>query len=208
MAEYQLQEESAIAALSTIDRFSSRQPQYGYLRIQELNIRCQVMPDADHAAVIAQARRALPSVDFTYTAGTMLSQLMSTLTVADCNGVDLGTVEELAAALLKNPRYNPVPRYNRFHYKLMAAIARQRGDLKQTVAEIEKAISYQSTAELNMMMVTTLAAQGNFEAANEFIDGALAAAPGNPLRAVAWRRDLEGLREYIRELEQYSRTQE
>jgi hypothetical protein len=204
MATYQLAEEGPLAALSTIDRFAGRYPRHGYLRIQELNIRCQVMPAADHTEVVAQLRRDLPSVDFTYTAGKMLSQLMSTLTVVECNGVDLASVEELANVLRHNPRYSPVPRYNEFHFRLMAAIARQRGNLDQTIASIEKAMSYQPSGELNMMMVTTLGAMGNFGAAYDFIDDAMIAAPRHPLRAVAWRRELEKLREYTRELERYS----
>ena len=208
MATYQLAEEGALPALSTIDRFAARYPQHGYLRIQELNIRCQVMPDADHAQVVAEARRDLPSVDFTYTAGTMLSQLMGTVTAVDCNGIDLATVEDLAGILRGNPRYAPLPKYNQFHFRLMAAIARQRGDLARTIAAIESAMSYQPSGELNMMMVTTLGAQGNFDAAYRFIDGAMAQAPRHPLRAIAWRRELEQLRDYTRELERYSRGEE
>ena len=205
MATYQLAEEGAFRTLATIDRFALQYPQHGYLRIQELNIRCQIMPQEDHSQVVAQARRDLASVDFTYTAGKMLSQLMSTVAAVECNGVDLALVEELAAVLRGNPRYVAVPRYNQFHHRLMAAIARHRGDLDRTIREIESAMSYQPSGELNMMMVTTLGSQGNFEAAYQFIDDALARAPRHPLRAIAWRRELEQLRDYTRELERYSR---
>ncbi len=52
-----------------------------------------------------------------------------------------------------------------------------------------------------MMMVTALAGDGNFDAAEKFIDDALQRTPANPVRAVRWRRDLERLRAYVRELE-------
>ena len=52
-----------------------------------------------------------------------------------------------------------------------------------------------------MMMVTALGGLGQFDAAQEFIDGALKRGPVNPLKAVKWRHDLEELRAYIQELE-------
>jgi hypothetical protein len=52
-----------------------------------------------------------------------------------------------------------------------------------------------------MMMVTALGGDGDFDAAYDFIDDAKNNAPTNPLRAIKWRRDLDGLRAYIDELE-------
>ena len=52
-----------------------------------------------------------------------------------------------------------------------------------------------------MMMVTALAGEGDFDAAREFIDDALANGPLHPLRAWQWRRDLQGLHAYVDELE-------
>ena len=52
-----------------------------------------------------------------------------------------------------------------------------------------------------MMMVTTLAGVGNFDAAREYIDDVRVAAPRNPLQAANWHRDLDELAVYIDELE-------
>jgi hypothetical protein len=57
-----------------------------------------------------------------------------------------------------------------------------------------------------MMMVTALGGAGDFDGAREFMDGALDRQPWNPLRAIAWRRDLQKLRAYIDELERYSQS--
>jgi hypothetical protein len=70
-----------------------------------------------------------------------------------------------------------------------------------TIDNLRKALTYGPSGELNMMMVTALAGDGDFDAAHDFIDDAKNNAPTNPLRAVKWRRDLDGLRAYIDELE-------
>lgn len=208
MATYQLVEEGAFPALATIDGFAGRYPQHGYLRVQELNIRCQVMPGQDHSEVIAQLRNDLPAVEFTFTAGTMLSQLMDTITRVECNGIDLATVEELANRLRGNPRYTSSPGYTQFHHRLMASMARQRGEPDRAVEEIRLAIDARPSRELNMMMVTALGAQGEFTAAQQFIDDARDRGPRHPLRSIAWQRELDQLHSYIRELERYSRSEE
>jgi hypothetical protein len=204
MATYQLSEEGPISTLSTIDRFVLRQPRFAYLRIQELNLRCMYLPEQDHEPTLEQLRRELPNADFTYTAGTMLSQLLSTVISKTCTGVGLDTVAELAQTLQVNPSYAKDPLYRQFHHKLMAGIARQQGNYGGTIDHLEQAIAVNGSAELNMMMTTALAGSGDFEGAREFIDDALQRQPGNPLRAVAWRRDLDKLRDYVNELERYS----
>ena len=201
MATYQLAEEGSLRTLSTIDRFVIEQPQFGYLRIHELNLRCITMPEQDHELVLEQLRRELPNVDATLTAGTMLSQLFDTVMSGNCNGVDIDSVVELAQILQRNPRYALVPGYNQFHHKLLAAIARQQGDHAATIDHLEEAIAYRPSEELHMMMVTALAGAGDFKGADDFINNAMLEKPVNPLKAISWQRNLEGLRAYILELE-------
>lgn len=208
MAGYQLSEEGPLRALSTIENLVARAPQHGYLQTQVLNMRCLFLPDGDHGSVITAAREMLPGVEFTYTAGTMLSELFSTAIAGRCSAVDVSTVEELAQALYSNPRYAAVPGYQQFHYKLMAGIARQKGRADLTLANLEKAIAAQPSSELNMMMVTTLGGTGEFDRARGYIDTAMVQAPLNPMWAWLWRSDLENLREYIDELERYSEEQQ
>ena len=197
MATYQLAEEGPERTLQTLDGFVTSQPQFAYLRIQELNLRCLFAGGADHGSTIAQLQRQLPGAEFTYSAGTMLSQLFSTASRTTCNGVDTDTVITLADALHSNPRYVNNPAYNQFHYKLLAGISRYKGEYETTIGNLEKAIEYRPSSELNMMMVTALGGAGNYTAANEFLDAAEAMAPLNPLRAITWQRDLDELRGYI-----------
>ena len=201
MATYQLQEEGPLRALQTIDGFVAQHPQHAYLRIQELNLRCMVMADQDHSRAVRQLEKELPTVDFTFTAGKMLSQLFSTVGRTDCNDVGADTVAALADTLRSNARYHRNSVYNRFHFKLLAGIARRQGDHEATIENLRRAMDFGRTSELNMMMVTALGGAGDFDAANDFIDDALDRVPTNPVHAVKWRRDLEGLRAYIRELE-------
>ena len=207
MATFQLAEEGPLQTLATIDRFANEQPRYAYLRIQELNLRCHYMSDQEHTTVLAQLEQALPQVDFTYTAGKMLSELFSTVIASNCNGVDFATVSDLAGQLRSNPRYVNDPNYNQFHHRLLAGIARQQGDDASAHEHLQQAINYSGSSELNMMMVTLLAGSGDYDAANAFIDDALRQAPRNLLRAAAWRRDLQKLRDYVDELERYSESQ-
>jgi len=48
---------------------------------------------------------------------------------------------------------------------------------------------------------------GKFAAARNVIDDAEALGPANPAKATMWQRNLDDLREYIRNLEQNVRTQ-
>ena len=137
----------------------------------------------------------------------MLSQLLSTVIATECNGVGLENVRELAGLLQGNPRYRGVPGYNQFHHKLLAGVARQQGDFDATISELEKAISYNASDELNMMMVTALGGAGHFDSARAYISDALKNGPRNPLKRIAWRRNLENLGAYIDELERYFRNE-
>jgi hypothetical protein len=201
MATFQLAEEGPLRTVKTIDEFVLRNPQHAYLRIQELNLLCRYAEQADHSRVLGHLGRELPNVDFTYTAGTMLSQLFDASVATHCSDVSPDTVVTLANALQSNPRYVAEPDYNQFHEKLLAAIARYQGHYEATIEHLRAAISFRPSSELNMMMVTALGGAGDFDEALKFIDDARAAGPWNPLHAFMWRRDLDGLRIYIDELE-------
>jgi hypothetical protein len=201
MATYQLVEEGPLRAIRTIDAYVSRNPQHSYLRLQELNLLCRNATKADYGRVLQQLNRNLNKVDFTYSAGTMLSQLFDASVATKCPDVDADAVVQLAATLRSNPRYIKDPTYNQFHEKLMAAISRYQGDIEGAIQHLHAAIAYRPSSELNMMMVTALAATSDFDAAKEFIDDARSNGPVNPMQALEWRRDLDGLRAYIDELE-------
>jgi hypothetical protein len=169
--------------------------------LQELNILCRFRPDLDRDIVLQQLNKELPAVNFTLSAGTMLSQLFDTSKASECANVRPETVANLANVLGNNPRYAGEPTYNQFHEKFLAGIARQQGDIAAAIEHLRAAIGFVPSSELNTMMVTALASSGNFDDAREFIDDALAAGPMHPLRALQWRRDLRGLLNYIDELE-------
>lgn len=208
MATYQLAEEGPLRTLATIDQFVLRSPQHSYLRIQELNLRCLAMPNAEHDMVVDELHRGLPTAEFTLTAGTMLSQLFDTVSAGTCNGVDTQTLLGIADRMLANPRYAAVPGYLQFHYRLLAGIARRENRLEEAIGYVEKAIAVQGSSELNMMMVTALGDSGEYDRARNFIRDAMRAGPRNPVQALQWARDLENLSEYVNELERYSETQE
>jgi tetratricopeptide (TPR) repeat protein len=166
------------------------------------------MPGAEHGVVVEELHRGLPTAEFTLTAGTMLSQLFDTVSAGTCNGIDTQTLVGIADRMLANPRYAAVPGYLQFHYRLLAGIARREDRLEEAIAHLEQAIAVQRSSELNMMMVTALGDSGEYDKARNYIEDAMRAAPRNPIRSLQWSRDLENLREYIDELERYSKLQE
>lgn len=206
-ASYELASWGPTAALKTLDGFVAEYPSHAYLRIQALNIRCLTAPEGDHSLVVQDLYSELPQADFTYTAGSMLSELSSTVSNVQCRGVDADTVMSLARVLLRNPRYIADPKYNRFHYKLMASIYQSVGDYPATLENLERAVSFGSSAELDMMMVTLLGGSGEYAAAKRYIAEALRSLPVNPIRALARRNNLENLGQYIAALERYSQDE-
>jgi tetratricopeptide (TPR) repeat protein len=207
MAKYQLDEESPLRALQTIDSFATAQPRHAYLRIPALDILCRLAPDQDHRQVIEQLERELPEVDFAYNATRLLFGLFNTTSKSTCNGVNPGTVASLTTTLHGNPRYTNEPLFNQFHQKLLATIARDQGDYDAAIDHLQQAIAHGQSRDINKLMVTTLGGAGEFDAARNFIDNAKALRPANPVKALMWQRDLDILREHIRKLEQYVRTQ-
>jgi hypothetical protein len=201
MATFQLLEEGPQRTIHTLDDFATRNPQHAYLRIQQLNLLCRFSESADHEKVVAQLHRELPSVTFTYTAGTMLSQLLDAAVAIDCSALSTETVSALASSLRNNPLYVGDPAYNQFSEKLQAGIARYEGDHVASLEHLQAAIAYGPTSELNMMMVSTLSDVGEFDAARKFIDDVRVAAPWNPLQAASWHKNLDELAIYIDELE-------
>jgi predicted Zn-dependent protease len=205
LATYQMTEESALRAAQTISGFVERQPEHAYLQIQQLNILCRIDGMTDHSSLVRELHRRLPAVDFTYSAGNMLSQLFDASVSTKCTSVSPDTVAALAGSLRNNPRYVQDAQYNQFHYKLLAGITRYQGDTDAALAHLRVAIDYLPSSELNFMMVTALVDLGDFTAARDFMDTAHAAAPRNPLRAIEWHRDLDALAGYVDEMEKQGR---
>jgi hypothetical protein len=75
------------------------------------------------------------------------------------------------------------------------------------VDHLRQAITHMPRANLNHMMVEALLDGGKFDAARAFIDDAETLAPVHPVKAMIWQRDLDGLREFIRQSEQIAATQ-
>jgi tetratricopeptide (TPR) repeat protein len=207
LAIYELEEEGPLAVVDTIESTISTYPGLGYMRIPQLDLLCQIAPENDYREIVQQLERQLTTVDFRYAATKMLSDLYSTTSNTKCGGVDPATVISLAEALHTNLRYANDPVYNQFYHKMLAVHARDQGDYDAAIDHLQQAIAHGQSADINKLMVTTLGGAGEFAAARNFIDNAEALRPANPVKALMWQRDLDILREHIRKLEQYVRTQ-
>jgi hypothetical protein len=201
LATYQLAEESIEQGIATIHQFANEYPRYAYIRIQELNLRCLTAPAAPLSKELGEIEVALSAVDFSYTAGEMLSQLFTTTTMVSCVDVRPETVMQLAAALHSNPRYEHDPTYNQFHHKLLAGIYRHLGDAQAMRIHLDKAIGHRMSAELVMMMTMTMAEANEYAQAREFLSVAAEQTPRNPFWAVSWRQNIDDLHRYLDALE-------
>lgn len=197
MATFQLAEEGIDKGVASIQHFAAEHPRYAYIRIQELNLRCLAAPATSLSKEFGEIEVALSDVDFSYTAGTMLSQLFTTVTAVPCVDVHPESVIQLAAALRNNPRYRDDPLYNQFHHKLLAGIYRHLGDAEATREQLGKAIGHRISAELVMMMTMTLAEANEYTQAREFLASAVEQTPRNPLWAVSWRQNIDDLHRYL-----------
>jgi tetratricopeptide (TPR) repeat protein len=201
LAIYQLAEESIEQGVATIHLFAKEHPRYAYIRIQELNLRCLTSPAAPLSKELGEIEVALSAVDFSYTAGEMLSQLFTTTTMVSCVDVRPETVMQLATALHSNPRYRDDPKYNQFHHKLLAGIYRHLGDAQAMRTHLDKAIRHRMSAELVMMMAMTMAEANEYAQAREFLSVAAEQTPRNPFWAVSWRQNIDDLHHYLDALE-------
>ncbi len=200
-ASHQLSEDWAERTLDMLRRVSRERPGAGYLKIQELDLACAVAPRKNHRATVVELQQDLRGVDFAYSAGTMISNLISTANRVDCNGVDNDALRSITNALLQNPRYTHDSLYNQMHHKLLARLARLDGDYSKAIEHLQLATEYVSTADLNMMMVTTFVDAGQFQSARQHIAAARNNAPLHPLKRHVWHSQLDELTQYVDEME-------
>ena len=201
LAMYRLEEEGLVPALQTIESFVSAQPEYAYLRLLELNLICRYAADQDHGWIMEKLQRELPAAGYTYTAPWLLFELLDITSGKTCRGIGPETVATLATLLRDNPRYRNEPIYNRSFHVLLARVAQMRGRSEQQIGHLRQAIAYGATTDLNQSMVAALIDAGDLDGAIEYIDEADALAPANPIGALRWRRDLETLRTFVRDVE-------
>lgn len=200
VARHRLKEEGPYGAIDSLHRLVNRDSTVGYLLIPALNLSCTIAPQSDHGREVDQLASLLREANFSYTVSNMLSDLYSTVHRGDCKDVDEDTVLALADDLLQNPRYAGNRGYLRLHHQLVARVLRDKGEFEETLAHLEEAAAYGRDADLNMMIVTTYADAGEYEAAREYISTAHEDAPLHPFRRFVWRRGLDELETYVAEL--------
>lgn len=197
VAEYRLRTEGPRGALQTLRSIVDRNPSKAYLLIPALSLSCIAAPQAEHARELDELSQLLPRTDFSYTVGTMLSDLYTTARKVDCRGVSGAAVMNLAKVLMENPRYSGNGGYKRLHHQLLARVLRDEGEYAQAIAHLEHALEFGRGADLNMMIVTTYADAKDYEAAREHIAAARHNPPRNPLRRFVWESGLDELQKYV-----------
>jgi hypothetical protein len=206
LATRQLTEMGPRVAMITLQEFAIGHPEHTYIRVPELTLACAVMPNQDHSPMVERIETDLHSVAFSYTAGTMLDQLLTTAATGNCRSVGLADVRSLAEALLNNASYANSDGHRRLHSILMARIARFSGDTEATLDFLAQARDFMHGDDLNMMTVTTLVADSRFNEAHEYIKSALEQLPWQPLRRLNSRRQLGELSNFVNEAERLART--
>jgi tetratricopeptide (TPR) repeat protein len=201
VAMYRLEEEGLLPALQTIESFVTEKPEYGYMRLLQLNLLCQYAPKQDQRWVLDRLERDLPAVDYLRTAPGMLFDLLNTSSRTSCRAVDAETVATLATVLRGNPRYENEPLFNRSYHVLLADIAHRRGRYKEEIDHLRRALTHWPTSNLNEKMVRAMIDADDFDRARKFINESRDLAPANPIMAMRWQRDLDALHDYVGEIE-------
>ena len=206
LASRQMETMGPGAALVTLQQYSAMFPQHGYIGIPALSIACSITPRMDHSEQLEALRAWLPTITFSFSTVSMLDELLSIVKSGDCETVGIDDVEALATALIGNPAYGGSGRYRQLHYKLLARIARIRGQRDESFDFLVQAADYRRDDDLNMMMVTTLVERGRFDDAREYIEAARDTLPGFPLRRLGANMHLGELSLYIDEAEKLARS--
>jgi protein O-mannosyl-transferase len=201
VAKYRLASEGPRGAVHSLYRIVDRDPTAGYLLIPALNLSCIAAPQSDHENELRRLVDVLPNVDFSFAVGTMLSDLYTTAGRIDCEGVDGAAVMRLAEAVIRNPRYSENGAYNRLHHQLLARMLRDDARFEQAIFHLRRAVEFGGGADLNMMIVTTYADAGEYEAAREHIAMARSNVPLDPFRRFIWQSGLDELQIYIEALD-------
>lgn len=207
-AQFRLGVDGPGAAVEALHAFALTKPEDAYILIPALNLSCMIAPKADHRAVVLELKRLLKDVNFSYSAGTMLSELFTTVSRITCNGVDNKTVQSLAQSLISNRRYSSDDAFNGLHQQLLARILRDEGDYEQAIHHLQNAIAYRPSPDLNMMVVTTYAGSMDFDAARAFINAARRNSPRHPIKRFVWSNQLDELTLYIDELASHAEGDE
>jgi hypothetical protein len=206
LAKRQLTEMGPRVAMITLQEFAIRYPNHTYIRIPELTLACTVMPKQDHSEIVERVNADLRSVAFSFTAGTMLDELLTTVATGNCTSVGFAEVKALAEALLSNASYAHSSEHRRLHSILMARIARFSGDAEATLEHLAQASDFRHGDDLTMMTVTTLVAESRYEEAREHIKLAQERLPWQPLRRLNSRKKLGELSNYVNEVEKLAQT--
>ncbi len=197
LVKYQLSEESTDLAIDTIRDFTRRHPKYATLRIQELNLMCMTRPEELQASRVDDVRAQLAESSPFFVALQMLMELYSTASEVQCPAVSPGTVIQMAEELRDNPKYAENPRYNMFHYMLLALMQQRLGDEAAAVAYLRRSYEFSPSEDVVKMMTVTLARSGDIAGAREFLDRAASDEPVNPIKAIRWRRLINRLYDYV-----------
>jgi hypothetical protein len=201
LASRQLHGIGAESAIETLRAYADSNPVHGYVRIPELNLRCKISPQNDHAELVEYLESTLPLITFSHAPGEMLDELLTTAIDSSCASVNPDVVADLATAVMKNPKYEKNTRYNQFHHMLMARIERVNGNTEATLAHLARAIEITPTDDLNMMTVTALVDAGRFDDARDFIEESAGRLPARPLKRYNSQKNLEELMIYVNEME-------
>lgn len=206
LANRQMLEMGPMVGAITLGDFAQAHPKHSYLHIPQLAVACNARPDLDYTEDVERLLEVLPKTGFSYTAGEMLDTLQSVITDEPCKGVDSEVIANLAAALMRNPRYRVNRVYRQYHEQLLARLAWDDGDVEKAIEHLHNAFEIWPHARVNTMMITALVSIGKFEEAREFAAEAERRLPRHPLRRRISRRELDGLSDYIDSAERDART--
>jgi hypothetical protein len=108
-ASIELAEGRPQGTLHILRRLVEEKPAAGFVKIQELNLYCIIAPGGDHRNTVGELDGLLRNANFSYTAGTMFSQLFTTVSRGECNGVDGDTERRVGVPIHPGTRHESWP---------------------------------------------------------------------------------------------------
>ncbi|HNP35042.1 MAG TPA: hypothetical protein PKK10_04255 [Woeseiaceae bacterium] len=197
LANRQLSSMGPQVSMLTLNEFSDQYPAHAYLRLPALVLSCANKPARPHGDAVESLKNSLSRISFAPEVGPMLDDLLNAVHDKECNGVPPGAVKDMILSVFRNPRYSSNTRYSSWHHQLLAKLARNSGDTDEAVRQLTLARSIRPSDDLNLMIVSLLIGDRQFDEARQFLQEVNNDLSFNPIRRVSGKIKLKELRQYV-----------
>jgi hypothetical protein len=168
----------------------SHNPQAHYLDMLLLTYACGIQPDSTGPDDFNALENKLPEADFNLGALEMIPRLAVFAKRGTCPGVPPDAVERVLKSLLANPRYQASDSAVANIELALAYLAVEKGQIPVARHHAVKALNLNPTPLSLSITVNIFRKAGKAEAVAALLGEAQTIEPRNPIRAIAWTREI------------------